>query len=206
MRRLLAVLVPLVLLAACGDDDDAGGPATSVADSATSEPADTTTTTTAPDTAAPADAPAGDGPGEGGEDDEGLGDALLVADLDGASEVPGPGHPAATGRFEAELHDGELCVDLSVEGLGEAVTGAHLHEGAAGEAGGVIVDIGAPSSAGADPARWADACTDVDDDVIERIAGSPERVYVNVHTASHPDGAVRGQLAVASVFDRTLDD
>ncbi len=206
MRRLLAVLVPLVLLAACGDDDDAaGGPTTSVADSTTSEPADTTTTTV-PATTEPADAPAGDGPEAEGDDDEGLGDVLLVADLEGASEVPGPGHPAATGRFEAELHDGELCVDLSVQGLGEAVTGAHLHEGAAGDAGGVIVDIGGPSGSGADPARWDDACTEVGDDVIERIAGSPEQVYVNVHTASHPDGAVRGQLAVASVFDRTLDD
>lgn len=216
MRRLLAVLVPLALLAACGDDDDAVDGATttlapdpevtSEAPADEDEPAeDEPAETTVPDTTVPTDSPAGDAP-DGAEDDEGLGDALLVADLDGASEVPGPGDPAATGRFEAELHDGVLCVDMSVEGLGAPVTGAHLHEGATGEAGGVLVDIGVPASAAADPARWVDACTEVDDDVIDRIGESPERVYVNVHTDAHPDGAVRGQLAVASVFDRTLAD
>lgn len=222
MRPLLAVLVPLALLAACGDDDDAaGGPTTTVvgdagAEGSTEQPDDdaiedasepgSAADTSVPETTVPTDSPAGDAPGEGDEDDEGLGDAVLVADLAGASEVPGPGDPAGTGRFEAELHDGELCVDMVVSGLGAPVTGAHLHAGAAGESGGVIVDIGVPATAAADPGRWDDACTGVADDVIERIAGSPEAVYVNVHTAAHPDGAVRGQLAVVSLFDRTLDD
>lgn len=215
MRRLLAVLVPLVLLAACGDGDDAAQrPTTTVAGEGTGEttteaeepeqddePADTTT----PETTVPTDSPAGDAPDDGAEDDEGLGDALLVSDLASGSEVPGPGDPAAAGRFEAELHEGVLCVDMVVSGLGAAVTGAHLHDGAAGEAGPVIVDIGDPGSTAGDAVQWVDACTEVADDVIARIAEASERVYVNVHTTSHPDGAVRGQLAVASVFDRTLD-
>lgn len=219
MRRLLAVLVPLALLAACGGDEETAVDVTTTSTAPVSEAAEdadedqerdapeaSTSTTAEPDPDVPTDSPAGDGPAAGDEDDEGLGDALLVADLDGASEVPGPGHPDATGRFEAELSDGRLCVDMIVSGLREPVTGAHLHDGGAGEAGSVTVDIGTPPDAAADPARWTDACSEVDDEVIERIAGSPERVYVNVHTASHPDGAVRGQLAVASVFDRTLDD
>lgn len=224
MRPLLAVLVPLALLAACGDDDDVEPATTTVVDDeATETPAEpddaeadagddadaadddeAAPDTTVPETTVPTDSPAGDAPGEGSADDEGLGDALLVSDLDGASEVPGPGDPAATGRFEAELHDGVLCVDMAVSGLGAAVSGAHLHEGAAGDAGPVIVDIGSPTAADGDPVRWVDACTEVGDDVIQKIADAPERVYVNVHTTAHPDGAVRGQLAVTSVFDRTL--
>lgn len=224
MRRLLALLVPLTLLAACGDDDDAAGaPSTTVVGDAPDDarsapdegevsPADVTepdvvaAETTVPATTIPTDAPAGEAPGDGAEDDEGLGDALLVSDLDGTAEVPGPGHPEATGRFEAELHEGVLCVDMVVSGLAAPVTGAHLHDGPAGETGPVIVDIGSPTSPDGDPVRWDDACTEVADDVIERLAGTPERVYVNVHTSPHPDGAVRGQLAAASVFDRTLDD
>lgn len=219
MRRLLAVLVPLALLAACGGDDDATERATTTVvgedagETATEadepeqdgEADDGAADTTLPETTVPTDAPAGDAPGEGAEDDEGLGDALLVSDLDGGSEVPGPGDPAATGRFEAELHDGVLCLDMDVSGLGAAVTGAHLHDGAAGEAGPVIVDLGEATNVGGDPVQWVDACTEVSDDVIARIAEAPERVYVNVHTTAHPDGAARGQLAVASVFDRTLD-
>jgi hypothetical protein len=223
MRRLLAVLVPLALLAACGDDDDAAdGPTTTVVgDESTETPTEpddddvdveepdgddgAAPDTTVPDTGVPTDAPAGDAPGDGSAADEGLGDALLVSDLTGDAEVPGPGHPSASGRFEAELHEGVLCVDMAVSGLGAAVSGAHLHAGAAGEAGPVIVDIGSPTSSDGDPVRWTGACTEVGDDAIARIAEAPERVYVNVHTAAHPDGAVRGQLSVASVFDRTLD-
>lgn len=217
MRRLLAVLVPLTLLAACGDDDAAEETTTTIgaepADEGPTEPTEdgageaavAAPDTSVPETTLPTDGPAGDGPTDGSEDGEGLGDALLVSDLTPAAEVPGPGDEGAAGRFEAELADGRLCVDMAVTGLDAAVVGAHLHDGAAGVAGPVIVDVGTPSSPAGDPVRWDDSCTDVDDDVIQRIADSPETVYVNVHTSAHPDGAVRGQLSVASVFDRTLD-
>lgn len=221
MRRLLAVIVPFALLAACGgDDDDAtDGPTTTAvqedpgdrdagADREATEEADggePSTEATSPDTTIPEDAPAGDAPGDGSADDEGLGDALLVSDLSAAAEIPGPGDEGATGRFEAELHEGVLCVDMVVSGLGADVVGAHLHDGAAGTAGPVVVDIGGPTAIGGDEDRWDDACTEVGDDVIARLAEAPDAVYVNVHTGDHADGAARGQLAVASVFDRTLD-
>jgi len=226
MRRLLGTLLPLALLvAACGDDDDAAAPATTVAEPAGEDAADDDAggedeqgedegeedeegdapePSEAPGTTVPTDSPAGDGPGDAGED-EGLGDALLVADLTPGAEVPGPGEAEGAGRFEAELVDGVLCVDMDVAGLTAEVTGAHIHDGAAGSAGPVLVDVGAPGEAIGGEARWRDACTDVSDDVIERLAGAPDQHYVNVHTAGFPDGAVRGQLAVASVFDRTLE-
>lgn len=43
------------------------------------------------------------------------------------------------------------------------------------------------------------------DDVIEDLTAAPELAYVDVHSSSFPDGAVRGQLGVISIFDRTLD-
>lgn len=218
MRRLLAVLVPLALLvAACGDDDDGAAATTTVAgsDDAATDDGDgdgaepdgeddvATDDTEVSETTVPADDPAGDG--DAGSADEGLGDALLVADLSPDAEVPGPGDAEAAGRFEAELVDGVLCIDMDVAGLSGAVSGAHIHDGAAGSAGPVLVDLGPPGEAIGTEARWRDACTDVTDDVIERLASAPDQHYVNVHTGAHPDGAVRGQLAVASVFDRTLE-
>jgi hypothetical protein len=157
-----------------------------------------------PEATVPTDAPAADGP-DGGSADEGLGDALLVADLTPDAEVPGPGQAGAAGRFEAELVGGVLCVDMDVAGLDEPVSGAHVHDGAAGTAGPVLVDLGPPGEAIGGEARWRDACTEVSDEVIERLAASPDQHHVNVHTAAFPAGAVRGQLAVASIFDRTLE-
>lgn len=218
MRHLLAPLVVLALAATgCGGDDDAtGDPSTTTTRSdapaeaegttetegTTEAGADGTASTTTGSTV-PTDAPAGEGPG-GGEGD-GMGDALLVAGLRPDEEVPGPGAAGAAGRFEGELADGVLCIDMVVRDIGDLVIGAHVHEGGAGTAGPVLVDLGDPTSLDPASATWTDVCTEVPDDVIERIAAAPEQHYVNVHAVSFPDGAVRGQLSVASVFDRTLD-
>lgn len=220
MRRLLALLLPLVVLVACGDDGDdaADGATTTVLDDTepTSEPDSPSETEddeategaaseTVPETTVPMDAPAGDGPGGGAGDGDGLGDAVLASDLDGSSPVPGPGDAAATGRFEAELVEGTLCVDMVVTGLDAPVTEAHLRSGREGQEGPVLVGIGPPSSTDGGTATWSDVCTGVDDEVIADLAAGPELAYVDVHSASFPDGAIRGQLGVISVFDRTLD-
>lgn len=217
MRRLLALLLPLVLLAACGDDD-AAGPTTTVADDIESSTDETETASetgddgtdpddadAAPETTSAEDAPAGDGPGDGAGEGDGLGDAVLAGDLDGSGPIPGPGHPSATGRFEAELVEGTLCVDMVVTGLDSSVTEAHLHSGRPGEAGPVLVDIGPPSSTSETTSTWTDVCTGVDDAVIEDLADAPELAYTDIHSGSYPDGALRGQLRVISIFDRELD-
>lgn len=218
MRRSLALLVPLVLLVACGDDDEAADDTTTtVADDANLEDDPTapetdadgsteaTTDDTAPETTVPADAPAADGPGGDAGEGDGLGDAVLASDLDGSAPVPGPGDPTGTGRFEAELVDGTLCVDMRVTDLDASVTEAHLHSGRDGQEGPVLVDLGPPTSTDDGAGTWVDVCTGVDDDVIEDLAAAPELAYVDVHSATFPDGAVRGQLGVIAIFDRTLD-
>lgn len=209
MRRiLLLVCLPIaVLLAACGDDGaaaPAGATTTATSevpdddDVVDDEPVVDTTETTV-DTGAPA----GDAP-RAGAADEGLGDALLVADLDPDAEVPGPGVDGAAGRFEAELVEGVLCVDAVVTGLQSPVIGAHVHQGDAGDNGPVVVDIGGPSLTDGGVATWSEICVEVDDALIDALAAAPEGHYVNVHTELAPDGAVRGQLAVASIFERSL--
>ncbi|HSP03261.1 MAG TPA: CHRD domain-containing protein [Acidimicrobiales bacterium] len=218
MRRWLALLVPLVFLVACGDDDDAAnGTTTTVVDDATleddaAEPGTDDDTgveeasdDTAPETTVPGDAPAADGPGDDAGAGDGLGDAVLASDLEGSAPVPGPGDPTGNGRFEAELVDGTLCVDMRITDLDASVTEAHLHSGRVGEDGPVLVDIGPPTSTDDGAGTWDDVCTGVDDDVIADLAAAPELAYVDVHSATFPDGAVRGQLSVISIFDRTLD-
>lgn len=205
MRRLLGLLAPLaVLVAGCGDDDpvDDAVPTTApaVATSADDEPETTATT----EGAVATETPAAEAP-EGAGEDEGLDDpGLLLADLSGGAEVPGPGDERADGRMEAELVDGSLCADLVVRGLDADVVAAHVHEGAADSSGPPVLDLGVPTTTDGDADTWTDVCLDVDPELVESMAVSPERFYANVHTEPFPDGAVRGQLTLGSIFDRTL--
>lgn len=212
MRRLLLLLVPLALLAAgCGDDDAEGASddttTTAAGDAAEEreEAGDDESADTAPDATDPTDPPADEAPANSVDETDGIDDpGLLLADLDGAAEVPGPGDASGTGRFEAELVDGALCIDMVAEGLDSDVGAAHVHEGAAGAAGAPVLDIGPPTAAEGTTDSWVDVCVPADGALVERIATAPDQFYVNVHTSSFTDGAVRGQLVLGSIFDRRL--
>jgi hypothetical protein len=115
--------------------------------------------------------------------------------LTGAAEVPGPGDPDASGTAFITLNQGqgEVCFDLSWAGIDGTVTAAHIHIGAAGVAGDVVVGLFAGSFAGTDSAS---ACVSgVSEELIKAVRQDPENYYVNVHSDVFPAGAVRGQLA-----------
>jgi hypothetical protein len=113
----------------------------------------------------------------------------LHATLTGAAEVPGPGDPDGTGTAELRLNlgQGQICYDLQVSGIDRA-TGAHIHQGAAGVAGPVVVPLAPPSDGSS-----AD-CVSASRDLIKAIIQNPADYYVNVHNGPYPQGAVRGQL------------
>ena len=64
-----------------------------------------------------------------------------------------------------------------------AITGAHIHTGAAGTNGGVRVDFGGQLFGSV-----------IDADAASITPLNAANWYVNVHTAAHPGGAIRGQL------------
>ena len=112
----------------------------------------------------------------------------LTARLSGASEVPAV-MTAADGRVEARLmaDSNVLSWTITYAGLSGPVTGAHFHGPTmAGQNAAVVVPIGAPlaspitGSASLTPSQAADL-----------LAG---RWYVNLHTASNPNGEIRGQV------------
>lgn len=123
------------------------------------------------------------------EKDQG-GRPLSVA-LTGAAEVPGPGDPDGTGRAVIRLNQGqgEVCFELTVSNIAPA-TAAHIHSGAAGVAGDVVVTLTPPPTDGS-----SKGCVSAGADLIKDIRQNPGNFYVNVHNADFPDGAVRGQLA-----------
>ena len=114
----------------------------------------------------------------------------LSAMLTGAEEVPGPGDPNGSGYAELTLNQGQgtITYTLTVQGI-EPAAAAHIHIGAKGVAGKVVVALEPPTDGS------TTAVVDVDPELIKKIRQNPEAYYVNVHNATYPGGAVRGQLS-----------
>ena len=117
----------------------------------------------------------------------------LTATLTGEAVVPDPpgGDPDGTGTAELSINQGqgEVCFDISVSNV-ESPGPAHIHAGAAGVPGGVVVPL--TSSVSNNP----NGCVEnVDAELIKAIRQNPANYYVQVHNAEFPAGVVRGQLS-----------
>jgi hypothetical protein len=118
-------------------------------------------------------------------------DYLVAADVDltGASEVP-PVPTVATGKALIRLMiDRKLYSLVTVTGVppGDAVTMAHIHKGATGANGDVLVGLCA-SAADFGVAKM----TQLDEANANAVRTDP--VYVNVHSTLFPNGMIRGQI------------
>jgi hypothetical protein len=117
----------------------------------------------------------------------------LSTTLTGAEEVPGPGDPNGKGWVALTIsEDGTICYTGKVQAIGRELTGAHIHVGMAGTAGGVVVDLD-PFSA-VITGNKASHCVTTTAEIAGAILADPSGYYVNVHTTDYPGGAIRGQL------------
>ncbi len=108
----------------------------------------------------------------------------LQATMDTAQEVP-PVTGTATGRanFAFDESTRMLEYEITVEGL--TPVAAHIHEGARGVAGGVLVGLDHMTFKGTVPVPA--------DKVETLLAGG---TYVNLHTGANPGGEIRGQVEI----------
>jgi hypothetical protein len=121
-------------------------------------------------------------------------ETTLTADLAGVAEGDMPGHPDGTGTAAVTLdpETGEACWELTAEGIGP-VTQSHIHVGAEGESGGVVVPLDVDGFEDTSEGCVADqAAAD-----LQAIIDNPAGYYVNLHTEEYPAGAIRGQLAAS---------
>lgn len=111
--------------------------------------------------------------------------------MSGNQEVPGPGDPDAQGMTRVRLNPdgGQVCVWMHVWNIAPA-TAAHIHAGKAGVAGPVVITLPTPDAMG-----YANGCVTADMNMLKAIQQNPSDYYVNVHNASYPNGALRGQLS-----------
>jgi hypothetical protein len=126
------------------------------------------------------------------EDDTGPGTTEeFDATLSAASEVP-PSGITATGTATFTARGNLLIWEVAVIGI-DSVTAGHIHAGAAGANGGIMVDLGlAETGIGFTGTLGIDSAT-VADSVLVRLRNGT--AYVNVHTTARPAGAIRGQVA-----------
>jgi len=95
--------------------------------------------------------------------------------------------PDGHGFFTYTLDGTTFCWTLSWQDI-ETPTAAHIHLGKRNVAGGVVIPLsvaGAGSSSG---------CSTIDTSLAAAISAEPKNYYVNVHNATYPAGAIRGQL------------
>ena len=115
----------------------------------------------------------------------------FTATMKGGSESP-KGPSSASGTFKVEFRNGQACYTMSVKGLGAKPVAAHIHKGAAGTNGGIVIDL-KPSFKGTSP-RVSKKCVTAKASVVSAIRRNPAGYYANVHTPKNPAGAARGQL------------
>jgi CHRD domain len=120
----------------------------------------------------------------------------LIAPLSGVQEVPGPGDPDGSGEAELDVKTkpgkkkAEICFGVRWSSIAQP-TAAHIHEGAQGTDGPIVVPLFESTTAVANEL----GCVKTKTAVAKPIAKNPGAYYVNVHNAEFPAGAIRGQLA-----------
>jgi hypothetical protein len=120
----------------------------------------------------------------------------FFAVLSGGNEVGADGRAAAgdpDGGGTASViivGDDRICVSAMVNNIDKPVA-AHIHEGAAGKNGPVVVSFTPPAAGNAGTTT---ACVTVGKAVLRRLRLTPIGFYVDITTAKFPDGGVRGQL------------
>ena len=93
----------------------------------------------------------------------------------------------------ADLVNGaQACFDLSYSNLTGTPTAAHIHRGAAGVGGPVVV---IPPTLPNLTATSASGCVTIAPALADEILATPANFYINIHTTDFPTGAIRGQLS-----------
>ena len=123
-------------------------------------------------------------------------ETTLTATLAGVTEGDNPGDEDGSGTASIVIDPatGTACWTLNVENI-SPVTQSHIHIGAEGESGDIVVNLDIDGFEGD-----SEGCGEPMEDaaVLQEIVDNPAGYYVNVHTEDFPTGAIRGQLAASA--------
>ena len=140
---------------------------------------------------------------------------VLTANLSPANEVPPVANAENTGRGAVQItfnvtRDGTGAItsgtadfhfQLSGFPSSTAIVGAHIHPGAAGVNGGVVVNTGIVAASAVTQTdgvlSFSASGINVPAATLQAIVNNPAGYYFNVHSPTNPAGAARGQLGRA---------
>jgi hypothetical protein len=122
------------------------------------------------------------------------GGTAFTVHMAGETESPA-GDPVGTGEAVVRVRRGEgrVCYSIQASNITLPAAGAHIHRGAAGATGPILVQFAAPG-----PQGTSRGCSAASRGLVAQLLANPARFYVNVHTTDFPAGAIRGQLAGSS--------
>jgi hypothetical protein len=116
--------------------------------------------------------------------------APMTADLEGANESTG-GAKDGKGVAVVLIDGTTVCYALDVDGITLPAKADHIHKGAKGVDGDVVI----PFPTAPDANGYAIGCAvNQKADVTADVLANPSNYYVNVHTSDFAAGAVRGQI------------
>ena len=111
---------------------------------------------------------------------------VFKATLDGAQEAPNPVTTTASGNATLTFNTITKVFTLNVTHTIASPTNGHIHKAAAGIGGPVVFPFATFTS----PINYTSVALDAgqEADLMANL------YYVNIHTAAHPGGEIRGQL------------
>lgn len=126
-----------------------------------------------------------------------LGMVSIKTSLNSAEEVPAGTSPGTgIAVFTLKPGSGELIGSVTFSGLTSNAVAAHIHQGAAGTNGGIL--IGLEGGAGTTSGKWrVPAGTVLSAEQLALLYASG--LYVNIHTVGQGAGEIRGQLRFKAV-------
>jgi hypothetical protein len=128
-------------------------------------------------------------------------ETTLTATLAGVTEGESPGDEDGSGTASIVIDpaEGTACWTLTAENI-MPVTQSHIHVGAEGESGDVVVPLDVDGFEGS-----SEGCIEPMEDaaILQEIVDNPAGFYVNLHTEDFPAGAIRGQLAASGTPPNT---
>jgi hypothetical protein len=110
----------------------------------------------------------------------------FIAFMNGHNEVPAADQDATGLALLSLKSNRQLCWVLITRKVDGTVTAAHIHAGATGKNGPVVVPL----------SLWP-GCTSISRKLARALRDHPDWVYANVHSTAFPNGALRGQLMKA---------
>jgi hypothetical protein len=128
---------------------------------------------------------------------------VFTAQLNPANEVPPVTDAESSGRGTATItvHSDTNNIDFSINmnsfPNGTVIRAAHIHPGAAGTNGGVLVDTGLQAAGGVTLTNGSGTFTNTvstSAQNVSSILAAPQNFYFNIHSTNHGGGVARGQL------------